>query len=172
MTWIVRSSLEEDRAAILEVVRDAFSGDDRDGQEEVDIVADTWSLDAAPHGLDLVAVEGAAVLGHVLGARGRLGGREAIGVAPLAVTPSRQHEGIGSALMTELLRRAEDLGWPLVVLLGSPMYYERLGFEPARPLGIVYVPVGAGNPHFQVHKLTRYDDSHRGEFNYCWEMPS
>jgi putative acetyltransferase len=74
--------------------------------------------------------------------------------------------------MTELLRRAEDLGWPLVVLLGSPAYYERFGFEPSGPLGIVYLPVGAGNPHFQVRKLTGYDDSLRGEFTYCWEVPA
>jgi putative acetyltransferase len=167
--WVVRPAVPDDREAILAVVRDAFSNGGRDGSEEIDIVQDTWSLDAVPHGLELVAVEDGDVLGHVLGARGDLDGREVVGIAPLAVTPERHGEGLGTALMTELLRRAQDAGLPLVVLLGHPEYYGRFGFEPSGPLGISYRPVGAGNPNFQVYRLAAYDASYRGEFTYCWE---
>jgi putative acetyltransferase len=167
---VIRPAVPDDREAILAVVRDAFSNGGRDGREEIDIVRDTWSLDAVPDGFELVAVEGGDVLGHVLGARGDLDGREVVGIAPLAVTPARHGEGIGTALMTELLRRAEDAGLPLVVLLGHPAYYGRFGFEPAGPLGISYLPVGAGNPNFQVRRFAGYDSSYRGEFTYCWEQ--
>ena len=71
-----------------------------DGQEEVDIVVNTWKLGAAVEGLGLVAVDGDSIVGHVLSARGDLGGREAIAVAPLAVLPSHQERGVGAALMT------------------------------------------------------------------------
>ena len=94
-----------------------------------------------------------------------------VGIAPLAVTPSRQRQGIGAALMTELLDRADAHGWPLVVLLGSTEYYPRFGFEPAGSYGITYQPVGTDNPHFQVRRLSRYDPSYRGDFRYCWELP-
>ena len=57
-------------------------------------------------------------------------------MAPLAVIPHRQSEGIGSGLMNELLRQAEGIGEPLLVLLGLPAYYGRFGFEAAGPLGI------------------------------------
>ena len=97
------------------------------------------------------------------------GGRDVLAVAPLAVAPSHQGRGIGSALMAELLRRAEVAAWPLVVLLGSPQYYGRFGFEASGPRGIVYRPVGPDNPHFQVCRLPGYDDSYAGEFRYCWE---
>ena len=70
--------------------------------------------------LDLVAVEGPRILGHVLGAYGRLGDRAVVGIAPLSVVTDRQNEGIGSAVMTELLGRIEGAGAPLVVLLGLP----------------------------------------------------
>ena len=43
--------------------------------------------------------------------------------------------------------------WPLLVLLGDPAYYGRFGFEPAGPLGLSYLPVGADNPHFQARRL-------------------
>jgi putative acetyltransferase len=152
------------------VVGDAFSHDGRDGHEEVDIVVDTWSLGAGSEGLELVADADGAVVGHVLAALGDLDGRDVVAVAPLAVAPSHQGAGIGTALMTELLGRLERAGFPLVVLLGSPAYYRRFGFEPSGPLGIVYRPVGPGHPHFQVRRLSQYDPDYRGEFTYCWEV--
>jgi putative acetyltransferase len=173
MSWIVRPAGPDDHEAIIELVRAAFTSAERDGHEEVDIVRETWRLDASPDGLDLVALAPGAegeVVGHVLAARGRLGEDPLIAVAPLAVAPAAQGRGVGTALMQEVLRRAEAQGWPAVVLLGAPAYYGRFGFEPSGPLGIVYAPVGAGNPHFQVRRLAGYEPSLRGEFTYCWEM--
>jgi putative acetyltransferase len=94
-----------------------------------------------------------------------------VGIAPLSVTPNRQNEGIGTALMTELLRRAEMAELPLVVLLGRPEYYVRFGFEPSGPLGISYPAVGADNPHFLVRRFARYDSTYLGQFTFCWEDP-
>ena len=168
----VRTATPGDRDAILEVVRDAFTRDGRNGQEEIDIVVSTWKLQAALKGLELVAVVEDSVVGHVLGARGDLGGRDVVAVAPLAVATSHQRRGVGSALMTSLLDRADASGYPMVVLLGNPAYYVRFGFEPSGPFGISYPPVGEGDPHFQVRRLTAYDPSYSGRFTYCWEeMP-
>jgi putative acetyltransferase len=94
-----------------------------------------------------------------------------VGVAPLSVWPDRHRQGIGTALMTELLGRAERAGTPLVVLLGSPAYYARFGFEPSGPSGISYPPVGRDDPHFQVRWLAGRDPTLRGAFRYCWELP-
>ncbi len=166
----VRTASEEDRDVVLALVRGAFSDESRDGGEEVEIAAATWSLGAVAHELELVAVEGSAIVGHVLAGWGTLGGRDVVGVAPLAVSPERQGIGIGTALMSELLRRAELAALPLAVLLGHPAYYGRFGFEPSGPLGISYRPAGPGNPNFQVRRFSHYDPSYRGEFAYCWEM--
>ncbi|MEW6472178.1 MAG: N-acetyltransferase [Actinomycetota bacterium] len=157
----VRSSLAGDREAILAVVRDAFATGGRDGQEEVDIVEMTWSLGAGAAGLELVAVDGGQVVGHVLAAYGHLDGREVVGVAPVSVVTARQGEGIGTALMTELIRRADEAGLPLLVVLGEPAYYSRFGFEPSGPLGLSYPPAGANSPYFQVRRLTGYEPAYR-----------
>jgi putative acetyltransferase len=167
----IRSAMPGDRVAILQVVREAFSKADRDASEELDIVRSTWRLEATRHDLELVAVEVSQIVGHVMAARGDLGGREVVSVAPLAVSPARHNVGIGTALMTELLRRVEMVGLPLIVLLGLPAYYGRFGFEPSGPLGISYQPVGEGNPHFQVRRFASYEPSYRGAFTYCWETP-
>jgi len=168
---IIRTAEPGDREEVRELVREAFSSEDRDGLEEVGIVDSTWTLDAARRDLELVAVEEGAIVGHVMAADGDLAGREVVAVAPLAVTPTRQGEGIGHALMTELLRRADEAKLPLIVLLGFPDYYGRFGFEPSGPLGITYRPVGEDNPHFQVCRLSAYDPTYRGDFTYCWEAP-
>jgi putative acetyltransferase len=171
-SWAIRLTRPAHRDAIVGVVRNAFSDPSRDGQEEVDIVLNTWSLNAAVYGLDLVAIEDGQVVGHVLGAYGSLDERRVVGVAPLAVAPHRQSEGIGSGLVNELLRQAEGIGEPLLLLLGLPSYYGRFGFEAGGPLGIDCPSVGLGNPHFLIRKLATYSADYRGEFRYCWELAS
>jgi putative acetyltransferase len=150
------------------VTRAAFASGSRNGEEEVRIVLDTWRLDAAASGLDLVAVESHQVLGHVLGGIGQVRGREAVGIAPLSVAPGHQGRGIGSALMRELMKRAETSGWPFVVLLGDPGFYGRFGFERAADYGLTYAPVGPRSDNFLVRRLRAHPDM-AGEFRYCWE---
>lgn len=171
MTPEIRRAESGHREAIVALVQRAFTSAGHDGQEEVDIVTATWSRGATVDGLELVAVTDDAVVGHVLGARGQLGRDQVIGVAPLCVDPGNQRQGVGTALMGELLDRADALKWPLAVVLGDPLYYRRFGFEPAGRLGIVYPPVGKDDPHFQVRRLRTYIPFLRGEFNYCWEQP-
>ena len=169
MAWTIRAALPSDRDGILEVVRAAFSGADRDPGEELEIVERTWSCGARPPGLELVATDRGMVIGHVLAAEGDLGGRPTLAIAPLSVMPHAQGQGIGTALMTELLHRTDDVGCPLVVVLGDHRYYRRFGFEAAGPLGIVYEPVGRGSPHFQARRLDPAAPTHGGRFVYCWE---
>jgi putative acetyltransferase len=167
----VRSLLPADAEAVLAVVFDAFSSPGRDGSEEVEIVRRTWRRCPPPDRTELVAVADGAVTGHVLAAPGWLDGRDTAvaGVAPVSVAPVHQHRGAGSALVRELIRTAEERGWPLLVLLGDPDYYGRFGFEPAGQLGLSYAPVRAGNPHFQARPLRDDTTALRGVFSYCWE---
>jgi putative acetyltransferase len=171
LTITIRPTRVQDRPSVLRVVRQAFSDEDRNGQTELDIVVETWARGAASPDLDLVAVEDGRVLGHVMASRGRLGERTVLGIAPLSVTPSRQGEGIGSTLVRQLIARVDAAGWPLIVLLGDPRYYRRFGFERGGPLGIIYPRVGRDAEAFQALRLSGYDDSWRGDFAFCWELP-
>jgi putative acetyltransferase len=163
-----RSAAPADHQSILKLVEDAFTGPDHDGREEVQIVLDTWALGAAVEGLELVAEDDSGIVGHVLGARADVDGKDVLAVAPLAVDPARQRQGVGVALMAELLRRADGQGWPAAVLLGDPEYYGRLGFERAGPLGLVYEALGPDSPYFQVRRLSSFPFAPCGVVRYCW----
>jgi putative acetyltransferase len=172
MTVTLRLSRDTDAALILDVVEDAFSAPDHDASDEIDIVRSTWVGCPPPRLLELVAHDGRTVVGHVMAAPGDLGGREVPAVAPLSVAPERQGEGIGSALMRGVIDSSAQRGWPLLLLLGDPAYYERFGFEAAWPLHITYPPAGRHSPNFMALRLPGYDPGLRGEFRYCWEINS
>ena len=83
--------------------------------------------------------------------------------------PARYREGIGSALRAEVLACAHAGGWPLVLLLGDPGYYQRFGFVSAGSLGIVYVaPQHRGSPLPGPHALAVRPGT-AWSFVYCWE---
>lgn len=174
MAVVIRAATTADAAGILAVVGDAFSyGGTRDPGEELAIVRETWSAQAGRPLLEFVAVEGGTVVGHLQAAPGRLDGHATAvaGVAPVCVASAHQGRGTGSALIAALIGAAEELHWPLLVLLGDPAYYGRFGFEAAGPLGLSYLPAGADNPHFQARRLAGSGSAPRarGEFGYCWE---
>jgi putative acetyltransferase len=50
-------------------------------------------------------------------------------LAPLAVAPSFQKQGIGASLIQDGLKRLANTGYDLVLVLGEPHYYGRFGFS-------------------------------------------
>ena len=61
-----------------------------------------------------------------------------VGLAPMAVRPDRQRQGIGSALVRRGIEMLREAGWHGVVVLGHPAYYPRFGFIPAGRFGLRY----------------------------------
>ncbi|MEP7338340.1 MAG: N-acetyltransferase [Acidobacteriota bacterium] len=90
--------------------------------------------------LSLVAEDNGRIVGHILFSKVVIetGTQQVpgIGLAPLAVSPERQNEGIGSLLVEHGLKMCRDAGHPFVVVLGHPEYYPRFGFVPASRFGV------------------------------------
>lgn len=75
------------------------------------------------------------VVGHIAYSRVLLGELAVAGLAPMAVTPSLQRRGVGSALVDVSLRELRNLT-DAVVVLGHPTFYPRFGFQPASTFGV------------------------------------
>lgn len=65
-------------------------------------------------------------------------------LAPMAVAPDFQKQGVGSELLRFALRQEAIKSQPLFVL-GEPGYYQRFGFEPC---SMPICPFDANNAHF------------------------
>ena len=57
--------------------------------------------------------------------------RPAFILAPLAVAPDRQRQGVGGALIAHGLAALRDEGVAVALVYGDPNYYTRAGFAPA-----------------------------------------
>lgn len=54
-----------------------------------------------------------------------------LGLAPIAVLPEYQKQGVGSRLVTQGLEESRSKGYDLVVVLGYASYFSRFGFKRA-----------------------------------------
>jgi putative acetyltransferase len=89
--------------------------------------------------ISLVAVCADDVLGHIMFSpvtTSPPGDAKGIGMAPVAVLPAFQSQGIGSQLILAGLQLCQQLEYDYCVVLGSPEYYQRFGFKPASEHGL------------------------------------
>jgi putative acetyltransferase len=166
----VRPEAAGDVAAVRAVHAAAFARPEHGGTEApeaavVDQLRQTGDLVAA---LTFVAVAGDTVVGHVACSQGTVGARtRLLALGPLGVSPSWQNRGVGRALVEAAIKGADARGEPALVLLGSPRYYGRFGFENAADWGIE-PPDAAWGSAFQIRRLTTYASSSlRGTYRYA-----
>lgn len=128
----IRPEESRDYAAVRTLNLAAF-----DGGPEAGLV-DTLRTSCPDH-VSLVAEDEGRVVGHILFTpvvvEGSGGSAHGMGLAPMAVVPERQREGVGSLLVHRGLEITREGSTPFVVVLGHPEYYPRFGFEPASRFG-------------------------------------
>ncbi len=168
----VRPESSTDVAAIRSLNDAAF-----DGPVEGRIVDEIRGTDRWIDGGSLVAVDDAgSIVGHLLLSEGDLIGsdgrvvRRIWMVGPVAVDPSVQRRGIGSALMRAAIALATERGEPVLCLLGHADYYPRFGFEPARTLGIE-APRPWADANWLALRLPAWQPSIRGTARFPPAFP-
>jgi putative acetyltransferase len=106
--------------------------------------------------LSLVAIKKGRVVGHILFSpiviKTERRAVPALALAPMAVHPEFQNQGIGSELVRQGLEGCRASGHKIVVVVGHPTYYPRFGFVPARPKGLE-APFPVPDEAFMVVKL-------------------
>lgn len=133
----IRGERAPDVKAIRNIHRQAFGG-----AAEADLV------DALRDGgylrISLVAELDGELVGHIglsdLTIETRRGDLPALALAPMAVVPEKQRQGIGGELIQRALEECRSQEHRAVIVLGHPDYYTRFGFSAAlaRPLESPY----------------------------------
>ena len=123
MNITIRPETTADHESIRNVNRLAF------GQE-----AEGELVDALREGgfvrLSLVAELDNKIVGHILFSDIQIGAEDALALAPMAVVPEHQRQGIGSNLIQAGLEQCRQDGHRIVIVVGHPSYYPRFGFSP------------------------------------------
>jgi len=124
-----------DRSAIRSVNEAAFGRPD-----EADLVDALRAEDVVL--VSLVAEREHRIVGHILFSRIWIEAVPAVALAPVAVQPEYQRQGIAGTLIHLGIRSMRKRGECIILVLGHPEYYERLGFaaETARHLETPFPP--------------------------------
>jgi putative acetyltransferase len=126
MNVTIRPESIDDLQSIRHVNQTAFEGD---GEADlVDMLRNGGFVDVS-----IVAEVDGKVVGHILFSRvaivTKVGTVDALSLAPMAVLPSHQRQGIGTKLVESGLAACREHGHRIVVVLGHPEFYPRVGFS-------------------------------------------
>lgn len=113
--------------------------------------------------VSLVAEDENKIVGHILFSKTQIitdqGTQEALSLAPMAVLPRHQRQGIRSKLIVAGINECQNQGCEVVVVLGHPDYYPRFGFS-AELAKSLESPFGGGEAWMALELV-------RGALNGC-----
>ena len=108
-------------------------------------------------------------LSYILFSKIKIGENTEIALAPLAVLPEYQKQGIGRELIRKGHKIAKELGYHYSIVLGSENYYPKFGYAPAIQYGIK-APFDVSNKNFMAIKLNPTDKEIKGVVKYAKEF--
>ncbi|SDW54264.1 GNAT family N-acetyltransferase [Paenibacillus sp. CF384] len=150
----IRTETTADHEVVRQVNVEAF--DKR--EYEAKLVEGIRQSDSFIDSLSLVAESAQGIIGHALFSKASIvvgdTNHEVIVLAPIAVLPAFQKQGVGKKLIEEGLTRSRQLGFPGVLLIGHPEYYPRFGFRPASTFGLVLKQIEVPDDVFMAVELT------------------
>lgn len=133
---IIRPEQPEDYKAVFQLNSLAFQ---QDGEARL-VEALRLNSEVFVPELSLVALIDDKIVGHILFTKIKIidGAQQTacLALAPVAVSPDFQKQGIGSQLIKHGLLKAKALGYTAVIVLGHEHYYPKFGFLPASKYGI------------------------------------
>lgn len=135
-TVVIRTEQPCDFDEIRTVVKTAFAGAEHTDGDEHNLVDRLRRTEEYVPELSFVAEIEGKIVGYAMFSRIKIGMSKAIALAPLAVLPGFQNQGIGRALIEAGHRKAKAEDYYCSVILGSPGYYSKSGYFPALTFGI------------------------------------
>jgi putative acetyltransferase len=127
MNVLIRPEASTDPEAIRHVNRLAF------GQDDEARLVDALRVGGYVR-VSLIAERAGQIVGHILFSDLPIitgdGAVSALALAPMAVLPEFQNQGIGSGLVQKGLEACRQQGHRIVVVLGHVHFYPRFGFSP------------------------------------------
>ena len=165
----IRKENVNDYTEVYNVIKTAFETAEHSDGNEQDLVNELRNSDNFIPELSLVAIENNKIVGYILFTKIELGNNTEIALAPLAVLPEYQKQGVGSKLIEEGHKIAKKLGYHFSIVLGSEKYYPKFGYVPAIQYGIE-APFDVFSENFMAKKLNDTNTEIKGVVRYAKEF--
>lgn len=163
---IIRPETLSDHQEINQLITLAFATAEHSDGTEQDLVERLRFDPAFIPELALVAEQQNKIVGYILFSQLRIGQHIAVALAPLAVHPDFQKQGVGSSLILKGHQIAKELGYHHSIVLGDPNYYAKFGYQTAKPFGIV-APFEIPDEYFMISSLDSSDITVSGPVIYA-----
>lgn len=140
MEIILRQETFADHHHVFSIIEEAFKTEPFSDFTEQFLVERLRKSAAFIPELSIVAVNNDEVVGHILITNIKINSDsksfDSLALAPVSVLPIYQNKGIGGLLILQAHKRAVELGYTSIVLLGHEKYYPRFGYERASKFAI------------------------------------
>ncbi|MGX1753163.1 GNAT family N-acetyltransferase [Sphingobacterium sp. NPDC055346] len=137
----IRKEEENDYSFVFDLIEKAFHEEAMSDHQEQYLVDRLRQSDSFREELSIVAEKEGKIVGYVLLSEINIINSQnqsfiSLALAPIAVLPAYQGQGIAGALMHASHEKAKELGYGSIVILGHADYYPRFGYRLAKEFGI------------------------------------
>lgn len=158
MEILIRQERPEEYKTTEEVTQKAFLNEEYSDKKEHLLVNRIRKSEAFIPELSLVAIDqGNEIIGHILLSKITIVDNDkvvdSLALAPVSVAPDHQKKGIGSQLIHDALKKAKEIGYHSVIVLGHKDYYPKFGFKQAS-LWNIQAPFEVPDEVFMALELT------------------
>ena len=165
----IRKEVPADYEMVYTIVKSAFESAEHSDGNEHNLVNDLRNGDALIPELSLIAEIDGIIVGHIMFTKAKVNEESLIVLAPLSVSPKFQNKGVGTALILEGHNLARTLGYTYSVVLGSDIYYSRIGYKSANEFGIK-PPFDVPTEYFMAYRLKDNTPPLCGTLKYAKEF--
>ena len=156
MEITIRQEKPNDFKSVFDLIKEAFKSMEMSDHKEQFLVDRLRKSSAFIPELSLVAEVENKIVGHILLTKLKIKNNqnefESLALAPVSVLPDYQGKGIGGLLIKKSHRKAKELGYKSIVLLGHETYYPKFGYQQAYKFGIE-LPFDVPNENCMVIEL-------------------
>lgn len=140
---IIRNEKESDHRIVEELTRKAFYNLYIPGCVEHYLVHHMRGHEDFIPELDFVAELDGQIIGNIMYTKAKLTDEQGVKkdiltFGPVCIAPEHQRKGFGKALMEHSFQSAAELGYDVIVILGSPANYVDVGFKSGKKYNVCF----------------------------------
>lgn len=140
---IIRNEKESDHRIVEELTRKAFYNLYIPGCVEHYLVHHMRGHEDFIPELDFVAELDGQIIGNIMYTKAKLTDEQGVKkdiltFGPVCIAPEHQRKGFGKALMEHSFQSAAELGYDVIVILGSPANYVGVGFKSGKKYNVCF----------------------------------